>query len=73
MYLDRDDELVLDYTKFYRLAHHFKPDLRHALMIGGAGYSYPKEFLKRFADARMDVVEIDPGVTELARTYLQAA
>jgi len=71
MYLDRDDELVLDYTKFYRLVHHFKPDLRHALMIGGAGYSYPKEFLKRFADARMDVVEIDPGVTELARKYFR--
>ncbi len=71
MYLDRDDELVLDYTKFYRLVRQFKPDIRHALMLGGAGYSYPKDFLKRFADARMDVVEIDPGVTDLARKYFR--
>lgn len=69
MYLDGDDDLVLRYTRFYRLVHHFMPEARRALMIGGAGYSYPKEFLKRFRHATMEVVEIDPKMTELARRY----
>jgi spermidine synthase len=38
-------------------------------MIGGAGYSFPKDYLKRFRDATLDVVEIDPGFTVLARRY----
>lgn len=69
MYLDDDDDLVLRYTRFYRMVHHFRPDAQRALMIGGAGYSYPKEFLKRFPGATMDVVEIDPRMTDLARRY----
>ncbi len=69
MYLDKDDELVYAYANFYRLAKHFKPDFQTSLMIGGAGYSYPKDYLRRFKDATLDVVEIDPGMTELARQY----
>ena len=38
-------------------------------MLGGAAYSYPKDFLSQYSTARMDVVEIDPGVTQLARQY----
>lgn len=68
MFLD-SDELVYPYTRYYRLAKHFSPGLQRALMIGGAGYSYPKDFLAQFPSARMDVVEIDPEVTELAKEY----
>jgi spermidine synthase len=68
MYVDRDD-LVFNYTKYYNLAEHFVPDFKKALMIGGAAYSYPKEFLKRYEEAEIDVVEIDPGLTELAKKY----
>lgn len=68
MFLNSDD-LVYEYTKYYRLAKHFKPDLKNGLMIGGGGYSYPKDFLKNFPDAKLDVVEIDPGLTELAQKY----
>lgn len=63
------DELVYDYTKFYRLGKHFRPDLSRALMLGGGGYSYPKDYLAMFPEATLDVVEIDPGMTDLARTY----
>ncbi len=69
MFVDKDDDLVIEYTKFYRLAQHFNPDLKYSLMIGGAGYSYPKDYLKKFPDARLDVVEIDPMLTELAKQY----
>jgi spermidine synthase len=68
MYIDKDD-LVFTYTKYYNLAEHFVPNFKKALMIGGAAYSYPKEFLKRYEKAEIDVIEIDPGLTELAKEY----
>lgn len=68
MFLE-SDELVFEYTKFYNLAKHFKPDLKKALMISGGAYSYPKEFLKKFPKANLDVVEIDPALTEIAKKY----
>lgn len=69
MYLDDNDELVNEYTKYYDLAKHFKPDFKETLMLGGAGYSYPKSFLNKYEDATIDVVEIDPKITELAKKY----
>ena len=68
MYLN-DQELVFTYTKYFRLAKHFNPDIQTALMIGGCGYSYPKDFLRNFPRSTMDVVEIDPGMTKIARQY----
>lgn len=65
------DNLVYEYTKYYDLAAHFNPDFKKALMIGGGAYSYPKYFLKRFPAAAIDVVEIDPGLTELSKKYFQ--
>ena len=64
-----DDRLALEYTQYFRLGGHFLPGVRKALMIGGGAYSYPKHFLKEFPDARMDVVEIDPKLTETAKKY----
>lgn len=68
MFLD-NDELVFEYTKFYRLGKHFKSNIKNALMLGGAGYSYPKTFLKEHPSSTLDVIEIDPKVTELAYQY----
>ena len=68
MFLDGDD-LVYEYTKYYNLFSHFKPDFKNTLMIGGAAYSYPKEFLKKYPDSNIDVVEIDPEITSLAVKY----
>ncbi|MFC1608768.1 fused MFS/spermidine synthase [Patescibacteria group bacterium] len=70
MFLD-SDELVNDYTKFYHLARFFNPDFKNALMLGGAGYSYPKDFLRKYQHATIDVVEIDPKVTDLARKHFR--
>jgi|WetSurMetagenome_2_1015567.scaffolds.fasta_scaffold00214_5 spermidine synthase len=67
--LDGSDDLALAYTKYYRLAAHFNPSIKDSLLIGGAGYSYAKDYLRRFPAARLDVVEIDPGMTALARKY----
>jgi spermidine synthase len=69
MYLDGSTEPVFPYTRFYRLSQHFAPDARHGLMLGGAGYSSPRDFLRRNPEATIDVVEIDPGMTQVARDY----
>ncbi len=63
------DELVNEYVNYYHLVKHFNPNFKKTLMFGGAGYSYPKDFLLKYPDATMDVVEIDPKVTELAKKY----
>lgn len=68
MFLDNDG-LVFGYTKFYRLADHFFPGFQTALMLGGAAYSYPKDFISKYDEATIDVVEIDPKLTELAKEH----
>jgi spermidine synthase len=70
MYLD-SDELAAEYTKFYHLLRHFKPDFQKTLMIGGAGYSFPKDYLRKYAEAEIDVVEIDPQMTEIAKKFFR--
>lgn len=69
MYLDDPLDLVLEYTRFYNLASHFKPEMKRVLMLGGGGYSFPKYMLKHYPEVQMDVVEIDPEVTMLARKF----
>ena len=69
MYVDRPDELYSDYTKFYDLAFHYKPDAKKILMLGGGGYCVPKHIGATRPDVAVDVVELDPGITEVARTY----
>lgn len=73
IFLDGEDGLVFDYTKFYRLAKHFKPDLKKSLIIGGAAYTYPRDYLKQYPQAELDVVEIDKKLTALARKYFRLA
>ena len=68
MYLD-SDELASEYAKYYHLIRHFKPDFQTTLLIGGAGYSFPKEYLKTYPDKQIEVVEIDPQMTEIAKKY----
>jgi predicted membrane-bound spermidine synthase len=63
------DELVFDYLKYYHLASHFCPGFSKALMIGGSAYTYPRDYLKKYPHASIDVVEIDPQLTELAKVH----
>jgi len=70
MFLE-SDEPVFEYLKFYRLAEFFNPNIKKVLLIGGGAYSYPKIFLKQFPNGAIDVVEIDPKLTELARAYFR--
>ncbi len=70
LWLD-DDRAPFGYIAFFDLGRHFVPELRRVLMLGGAGYTYPRHLLSVEPGARVDVVEIDPEVTELARRYFR--
>lgn len=66
-------DLVFDYTAAYDRMFDAVDGIHDVLMIGGGGYSYPKHLMSTHGDVAMTVVEIDPKVTEVARSqfYLQ--
>ena len=66
---NRRNELVFEYTKMYDLMFNSSKEIKDTLLIGGAGYSYPKHYISKFSDKTMDVVEIDPMVTDIAKKY----
>jgi len=66
---DNPNELVLKYTKYFHLGSLFNPQLEKILFVGGGGFSGPKNFLENYPDSLIDVVEIDPKVIEIAKTY----
>ena len=69
MLLNAKDSLIFRYTQFYDLFEYFVPDFKNLLVVGGGGYSYPKHFQLRFPNKELDIVELDPKVTQLAMTY----
>ncbi|MDR1021548.1 MAG: fused MFS/spermidine synthase [Synergistaceae bacterium] len=73
MYIDSPSELYSDYTKFYDLAFHYKPDTKRVLMLGGGGYCVPKHITATRPGVSVDIVELDPGITAIAREYFYLA
>jgi len=63
------DELFFDYSGFYRLAEHFNPGNKKALLLGGGVYTLARDYIKRNPGGSIDVVEIDPQFTSLAKEY----
>ncbi len=66
---DKIYELVSEYAKYYDLMFKANIEIKDTMMIGGAGYTYPKYYISHYPDKNMDVVEIDGQVTELAKKY----
>lgn len=69
MRVDDPEHLLFDYTRYYAIGWHILPDAGEFLMLGGGGYSVPKHLLSAKPRATVDVVEIDPGITEAAREF----
>ncbi|MDI3281574.1 MAG: fused MFS/spermidine synthase, partial [Bacillota bacterium] len=69
MYLDDPVRTRFEYTDYYHLAFVLQPEIRRALLIGLGGGSVPKRFLRDYPQVRLDVVELDPAVEEVARRY----
>ena len=66
---DKINELVFNYTKYYDLMFKSENNINNVLLIGGAGYSYPKYYISHYENKNIDVVEIDGDITEIARKY----
>lgn len=62
-------DLVFEYTQYYDLMFKANKEIKDTLLIGGAGYSYPKHFISKNLDKNMDVVEIDGEITKIAKEY----
>ncbi|MCW5965054.1 MAG: fused MFS/spermidine synthase [Bryobacterales bacterium] len=68
IYLDSADLRSPYLHAFHRVTVNH-PSLRRVLMIGAAGYAFPRFQLERFPQTQVDVVEIDPAMTTMAHRY----
>lgn len=72
-YLDKDkrNELVFDYLKTLDYSIYQNKTIKSdsSMMIGGAAYQFPKYLISHYTDKKIDVVEIDEVVTELAKKH----
>jgi spermidine synthase len=72
VYLDDPVALYCEYTRYIALARHLVPEFRRVLVLGGGGYSVPRWLLAEGngpVGLEVDVVELDPGMTDIARKY----
>lgn len=67
--LYRPNDLVLIYTRLLLAPLMWNPNPSRILMIGLGGGVLPRFLSEVYPDAEIDVVEVDPRVTELARRY----
>ena len=66
--IDRPDEVAVEYLRFIADGDYYK-NVRSALLLGGGVYILPRWFTKAHPEIHVDVVEIDPAVTQTARDY----
>lgn len=59
-------EMGAKYLYYYDLFEYYNKEAKNALMIGGAAYTYPMHYLKKYEDKTIDVVEIDKTMTQIA-------
>ena len=69
MYLDSPQSLSGEYSQFYDIGIHSTKANGNFLLLGGGGYSYPKHFSRSFPKAKLDVVEIDSELINIAKKY----
>lgn len=68
MALDDKEELLFDYNqRFMELVNDLKP--KSILLIGGGAFTFPKAVVERYPGVEIDIVELDPGLVEIAKQY----
>ena len=58
-----------EYARLYEKMFDINSNIKATLMIGGAGYSFPKRLISSRPNCTMDVVEIDNKITDIAYEY----
>ena len=69
MSISNPDSGGFEYTDYFHMPILFDPTVSHVLFIGLGGGTGPKNFYKHYPDMKIDVLEIDPTVVEVARSY----
>ena len=68
-YTDDYTDAFVKHLRYFDLYQLYNPDAKSILLIGGAAYNYPSHLLSKNKEIEMDVVEIDPGMTRVAKEY----
>jgi spermidine synthase len=63
------ERLAFDYHRAYETVRLAMPRATRVLALGGGGYAYPQFLVRNHAEVRVDVVEVDPVATAVARRY----
>jgi spermidine synthase len=74
--LEDPTRLVYGYEKIYAEVTAYRAatdEHLRALFVGGGGYTFPRYMEAVYPDSEIDVIEIDPGVTEVAHQVLGLA
>ncbi len=69
VYRDQPYRTRLRYADYFHLGLAYNPDARDVLFIGLGAGSAPKRLWRDFPDLRMQVVELDPVVRDVAYRY----
>ena len=64
-------DLVIDYTEYFHLGMLFNSNFNDVLFVGGGGFTGPKNFLALYPETKIDVIEIDSDVIDVAKDYFE--
>ena len=68
-YVNDPFKTVFPYTDYFFLGPAYKPDARSMLFLGLGGGSAPKRVWRDFPELKLQVVELDPVVVDVARRF----
>ena len=71
MFKDDPYETRFEYSDYLQLPLAYRPTTRRILYIGLGGGSAPKRTWRDFPATRLDVVELDPAVVDVAYEYFE--
>ncbi len=67
--LDRPDDLLVEYTQFMFLSYLFRPSPERVCIVGLGGGSMVHFLNRHDRQVKVDVVEIDPSIVQIAAQY----
>jgi spermidine synthase len=69
MFVDDPYRTSFEYTDYFFLGPAYKPDAKSLLFLGLGGGSAPKRLWRDFPELRLQVVELDPVVVDVAHRF----
>ena len=62
-------DLVFKYTQDFAIPLQRRPEIKNTLLLGGAGFSFPKYYIHYYPEKHIDVVEFKAEMYQLAMQY----